>query len=177
MAIPKEISRIHVLEALEKTKRVGIESYRQSTGYDLVFKGQRYPPKEVLHLASFEAVGREVDILYGGDQTNDKLINLGFEIVIKNTDIEIGLVHVRTMRLKKKEQNEEIELEILIEDIESEEIEQYEPRAEGAVVTIYGSRYERDATNRKRAIEIHGLSCKVCGLILKKFMGLEGRTI
>ncbi|MGE7935136.1 hypothetical protein [Viridibacillus arvi] len=99
----------------------------------------------------------------GGDHTNDKLIKLGFKVVIKETDIEIGLGHIRKMRLKKKVHIEGIELGVLVEDLESEEIELPEPRIEGTIGTYYGRRYERDSINRKRAIDIHGLSCVVCG--------------
>ncbi|PGL47816.1 hypothetical protein CN922_21885 [Bacillus cereus] len=128
MEIPKEISAINVLMEIKKNNKVGAEIFRQSTGYDLVYNGQRYPPKEALHLASIEAVGREIDLLSGGDQTNNKLIKLRFKIVKKDTDFEIGLGHVRKKGIiKKKEQRKEIELEVLIEDLESEKIELYDP--------------------------------------------------
>nr|WP_280159445.1 HNH endonuclease [Priestia megaterium]MDH3141985.1 HNH endonuclease [Priestia megaterium] len=68
-----------------------------------------------------------------------------------------------------------IDSEVLIEDLESEEIELYEPRAEGTLVTYYGRRYERDPINRKRAIEFHGLSCKVCGFNFEEVYGERGK--
>lgn len=175
MVISKEISQIHVLKAIEKMIKIGIESFRASTGYDLLYKGHRYPPKEVLQIASIEAVGREIDYLSGGDHTNNKLIRLGFKIVIKDTDTEIVLDHVRKLRQKNIEQNEKIDLGILIEDLESEEIELYESRVEGALVTYYGRSYERDPINRKNAIDFHGLSCKICGFNFEEVYGGRGK--
>ncbi|XIH40974.1 hypothetical protein C1N68_14250 [Priestia aryabhattai] len=68
-----------------------------------------------------------------------------------------------------------IDSEVLIEDLDSEEIELYESRAEGTLVTYYGRRYERDPINRKRAIEFHGLSCKVCGFNFEEVYGEPGK--
>lgn len=68
-----------------------------------------------------------------------------------------------------------VDNEILIKDLESEEIELYEPRVEGTPVTYYGRRYERNPINRKRAIEFHGLSCKVCGFNFEEVYGERGK--
>lgn len=45
---------------------------------------------------------------------------------------------------------------------------------EGKIQNYYGKRYERVPENRKRAIEIHGLSCSVCGFNFEKVYGLRG---
>ncbi|MEW9576542.1 HNH endonuclease [Bacillus toyonensis] len=68
-----------------------------------------------------------------------------------------------------------IDSNVLIEDLESEEIEWYEPRTEGNLVTYYGRRYERDPVNRKRAIEVHGLSCVACGFNFEEVYGERGK--
>lgn len=88
------------------------------------------------------------------------------------------------LRFKKRSSNlnvysveflSSIDSKVLIEDLESEEIEWYEPRAEGNLVAYYGRKYERDPVNRKRAIEIHGLSCVVCGFNFEEVYGERGK--
>lgn len=100
-----------------------------------------------------------------------------------NKDDE-SLNEVTKLRLEKVDSSSDtylveflssIDSEVLIEDLESEEIELYEPRAEGNLVTYYGRRYERDPINRKRAIEFHGLSCKVCGFHFEEVYGERGK--
>ncbi|WP_010304616.1 EVE domain-containing protein [Kurthia senegalensis] len=49
-------------------------------------------------------------------------------------------------------------------------------RIEGKIQTYYGQRYERNAANRKRAIEIHGTTCQACGFDFEKVYGERGRN-
>lgn len=60
-------------------------------------------------------------------------------------------------------------------DIEGEISEEEEPLLEGAVKHYYGKKYERKPENRKRAIEIHGLKCAVCGFDFEKVYGERGK--
>jgi hypothetical protein len=100
--IPKDIKREHVLKAIKRINVVGVESLNPSTGYDLFFEGRLYPPKEVLQIASFEATGARIRKLYGGNHTNNFLIELGFEILIKGTKQVIGINHVKNKRKVNK---------------------------------------------------------------------------
>jgi 5-methylcytosine-specific restriction protein A len=59
--------------------------------------------------------------------------------------------------------------------VDSELSEESEPRLEGAIREYYGKRYERDPLNRKRAIEIHGTICTICGFDFEFFYGERGR--
>ncbi|WP_286145483.1 HNH endonuclease [Bacillus sp. AFS077874] len=68
-----------------------------------------------------------------------------------------------------------IDNKVIVEDIESEEIEWDELRTDGKIITYYGKRYERDPINRKRAIEIHGLSCLACGFNFEEIYGDRGK--
>lgn len=72
----------------------------------------------------------------------------------------------------------DINLNLINNDIESDIIESTEDPSsmmkEGAIKYFYGKRYERDAANRKKAIEIHGLKCKVCGFDFFEFYGERG---
>jgi len=63
--------------------------------------------------------------------------------------------------------------EILL-DVESEQEPEGEPRLEGAVRYFYGKQYERDPENRRKAIEIHGATCRVCGFDFERHYGERG---
>jgi len=60
-------------------------------------------------------------------------------------------------------------------DVQSEIEEEQEPKPEGGIKEFYGKRYERDAANRARAVEIHGMICVVCGFDFEKEYGLRGK--
>ena len=57
----KDIEVEHVLDALEEIDTEGVPEGAESTTYDLVHNGKRYPPKLVLSLASQSATGEEYD--------------------------------------------------------------------------------------------------------------------
>lgn len=63
---------------------------------------------------------------------------------------------------------------VIVDDIESEKAEEDSYYKDGAVKNYYGKRYERNPENRKRAIEIHGLSCVVCGFNFEEVYGERG---
>ena len=87
MQIPDSISRKHILKALESIKGETVfPPHRASTGYDLLYKRHRYPPKYVLGLAhSFiDPQGNELRGFKGGQQTNTFLEKRGFKIVKKD---------------------------------------------------------------------------------------------
>jgi 5-methylcytosine-specific restriction protein A len=86
MAIPSSITRDHVLRAMEILADRGIEAGSQSTRFDVVAPdGTRLPPKLVISLAAELATGNPLSRsdFSGGDQSNDRLENLGFEIRLK----------------------------------------------------------------------------------------------
>ncbi len=61
------------------------------------------------------------------------------------------------------------------QDIESEKAEDFEPKTEGGIKNYYGKRYERNPENRRKAIEIHGTVCAVCGFDFEKAYGERGK--
>ena len=69
----------------------------------------------------------------------------------------------------------EIILDTKVKDIESEETEIIQSRTEGLIISYHSNRYERDPINRKRAIEIHGLSCFGCGFNFEVVYGEWGK--
>jgi hypothetical protein len=86
--IPKSISREHVLAALGKVGAAGIPNDRESTKFDLIYRGERFPPKYVLSVAGRMATGVDLapETFSGGDETNTYLRGLGFTVRAKQAD-------------------------------------------------------------------------------------------
>jgi len=69
----------------------------------------------------------------------------------------------------------DIQQETIEQDIQSEIDEDTGSHAkEGAVREYFGKRYERDPANRKKAIKIHGLECRVCNFNFEEMYGERG---
>ena len=81
--IPKNISREHVLKAIEEVKRSGIPEGRGSKKFLVEFNGIYYPPKYIISLANKYANGEELNPseFSGGAESNNFLRALGFKIV------------------------------------------------------------------------------------------------
>jgi hypothetical protein len=79
------ITRKMVLDTLHKFDRVGgrkflhDSGFRNSTGYDLVYGGKRYPPKAIFGVAQ-KLSSRDT---HGGKTVNEPLRRLGFAIIEK----------------------------------------------------------------------------------------------
>lgn len=86
--IPDNITKEHILRALEKIDSDGILKGRESTKYNLVYNDKYYPPKLIISYANIYANGEELLPRYfsGGQETNNFLIKLGFFIVPKSLD-------------------------------------------------------------------------------------------
>jgi 5-methylcytosine-specific restriction protein A len=61
------------------------------------------------------------------------------------------------------------------QDVEAEKIEDLESKPEGGIKNYFGKKYERDPNNRKKAIELHGTICVVCGFDFEKIYGERGK--
>lgn len=87
----QDIQVTHVLQALKHIDDHGVPQGAESTGYDLIHEGTRYPPKLVLSLAAKYVTGEELDrrLFSGGvDATAFRLLKgLGFLIVPKKPSI------------------------------------------------------------------------------------------
>jgi hypothetical protein len=68
-----QITKQHVLNALDEIDRVGIPRNQRSTKFCVVFNGVHYPPKCVLKRAYKSANGKDLSSLCGGPPTNDRL--------------------------------------------------------------------------------------------------------
>lgn len=86
--IPGNIEREHIIIALNEIDIKGYESEHNSTKYDIIHNGKRYPPKYVLSLANKFANGKELSD-FNSIQAKKFLENLHFEIDEKDTSFEL----------------------------------------------------------------------------------------
>lgn len=87
MSIPSNISREHLLKAIEKIDKEGLPPMGNSQYYDVAYENKRYPPKVVVSYANLFANGSELDrsdFTGGLDTPAFKLLEKeGFHIVEK----------------------------------------------------------------------------------------------
>jgi hypothetical protein len=83
--IPKYINREHILEAIKRIDTDGVPETHNSTKFDLLFENRRYPPKYVISISHLLLVGKMLPVkdFSGGDEANNFLASLGFQIVSK----------------------------------------------------------------------------------------------
>ena len=107
---PKNITRDHILQAIEQIDSQGIPQNAKSTTYDMIYKGKRYPPKYVVSLANLFANGVVLnrDIFDGGVNTDCfKLIErCGFDIVEKSRDKNMSYYSQLMMFLEQSKTQE-----------------------------------------------------------------------
>ena len=86
--IPAGIREEHILAALEDLRSGIAHPFGDSTNYDVLFGGKRYPPKAVVGLAASKLTGSRFgpsDFRGGQDTICFRIIRkLGFEIVSKS---------------------------------------------------------------------------------------------
>jgi 5-methylcytosine-specific restriction protein A len=93
--------------------------------------------------------------------------------ILQKQNSDFSLVIEVLERLRGKKVN--ISEQVVREDIEAELFEEQVTYKEGAVQEYYGKRYERNPESRKKAIEIHGLNCVVCGFNFEEVYGERGK--
>lgn len=81
--IPENITKTHIIKAIERIDEEGVPPNRKSKKYLLEYNGKYYPPKYVISLANKYANGRELEPseFNGGKETNSFLRVRGFTIV------------------------------------------------------------------------------------------------
>lgn len=89
--VPSNINHEHIIKAIQRINRDGIEKGSQSSMYDLLFQGKRYPPKLVISWANEFANGEilERQSFDGGLKSAcfKVLKQAGFELVEKESSI------------------------------------------------------------------------------------------
>ncbi|CAK7037031.1 hypothetical protein [Tissierella sp.] len=80
--IPTNITKESIIKAIELINSEGVPKKRESTKYNIRYMEKFYPPKYTVSLANKFVNGKELESYEfgGGLETNNFLINLGFEI-------------------------------------------------------------------------------------------------
>jgi hypothetical protein len=80
--IPKNITKEHILRAIEDIKRTEVPAQRTATKFLLEYEGMYFPAKYVISLANRFANGKMLDSesFSGGKETNEVLRKMGFKI-------------------------------------------------------------------------------------------------
>jgi len=148
--IPDEITSEHIRQAVKDYNEYTIEHrFKDSTNYDVIIDGNRYPPKAIIGLASRYIVGHPLhpkDFNGGiGTKCFRILQREGFTIVPKSN-----------------------------EPTYPDEVTENEVHYEGAVKQTVVNRYERDTKARDKCIEHYGLKCQVCSFDFEDVYGELG---
>jgi 5-methylcytosine-specific restriction enzyme A len=147
--LPSSISRDAIVRAIKEFENGASHNFGQSTYYDLLYEGRRYPPKAIVGLAATAVTGRSYgprDFTGGLNSKSFKILwDAGFEIIFKTDNQPLP-----------------------------EEVLPTEKYTEGAVHQILTNAYERDEKARRKAIRHHGFVCKVCGFDFEEAYGSIG---
>lgn len=123
--IPKNITREHVVKAIEEIDIVGIRKGRHSSTYDLIYNNKAYPPKLVLSIANRFVNGKELnpnDFDGGkGTETFKFFEDQGFTILEKiySQDYDIITEYVNLIKSNKIQAADSIKLLILKDHFEN----------------------------------------------------------
>lgn len=147
--IPDGLTSQHIIEAIDDLGRGVDHPFGDSTGYDLLFEGRRYPPKAVLGLAVGKLKGEPL----GPYDFTGGLKSKCFRVLEANGFIVVSKGEMQPY---------------------PDEISDGEEYVEGAVQRVLVNRYERDLKARAKAIEYHGLKCQACDFDFKKTYGALG---
>jgi 5-methylcytosine-specific restriction protein A len=146
--IPNGITNVEIRKAVQDYNDAEIEHrFINSTTFDVIIDGNRYPPKAIIGLASRHITGEVLTPAHFSAGHGKKCFKLleenGFPIVLKSDAI------------------------VYPDDVQ-------EAHYEGAVSKVTVNRYERDDTARAKCIEHYGLNCSVCNFNFGKAYGELG---
>lgn len=152
--IPDGISREDVEQAIVDFRAGTTHPFLDSTTYDLLHAGGRYPPKAILGLAARRLAGRTLapQEFRGGEGTRcfQVLRSLGFEIVPKGEKLSDMFATFPT------------------------EERSPEKFVEGATRLVAVNAYERNSQARAACVAHYGSICVVCGFDFQKSYGEIG---
>ena len=148
--LPKHIDRQYLLSAIEDLDRRADHPFADSTRYDVLFEGNRYPPKAVVGIAATKQTGQ----LFGPYDFTGGLDSACFR-VLKAHDFQIV---------------PKADFEFM-----PEEVDELLPHLEGAVAQVTVNRYERDPSARKSCLAHYGYQCFVCGFNFEVVYGSIGK--
>lgn len=147
--IPEAITQQHILAALGELDRGVAHAFADSTGYDVLYQGRRYPPKAVIGVAAGNVLGEPL----GPYDFKGGLKSKCFRILARNGFTIVTKADTHPF---------------------PDEIDKAEHYTEGGVQRVIVNRYERDADARRKAIEHYGARCQVCGFDFEVVYGAIG---
>jgi 5-methylcytosine-specific restriction enzyme A len=147
--IPEGITREHIIKAISALADGVEHHFSDSTGYDVLYDGKRYPPKAVIGIAASYIIGNQLgpyDFKGGLKSKCFKVLEFNkFEIVTKGNTSPFP-----------------------------EEIDNIETHWEGSATQTVVNRYERDPRARAKCIDAYGTVCRVCNMNFEKVYGAIG---
>ena len=103
--IPKNLSKEHLIKAIDEISNLGIRKGRHSSTYDVVYKNEKYPPKLIVSIANRFANGEELNPndFSGGEGTDcfSLLENNGFQIIKKTNTMNIKEAILDIIKINK----------------------------------------------------------------------------
>src|SRR5688572_8977372 len=130
-----QVNQKDVEAAIDKIVRGYKHRFGESTKYDLLHLGRRFPSKAVLGIAAEKYFGRQLKFDdFGARDAFDILRRLGFNVVPKGTLRGVPYADEATSA------------------------------SEGAKMAVTVNRYERDPMNRTACITHFGSRCQICDL-------------
>ena len=103
--IPKNLSKEHLIKAIDEISNLGIRKGRHSSTYDVVYKNEKYPPKLIVSIANRFANGEELNPndFSGGEGTDcfKLLEDNGFEIIKKTNTMNIKEAILDIIKINK----------------------------------------------------------------------------
>ena len=164
------LKREHVIKAIDsfnKNRELLSPHRRAIHKYKLRYKSENYPPKGIISLACEETIGRELlaDEFFGGYETNNLLLNLGFTVLDENGN-----------RLKKDtstSQSRKSTISFSLKEIKTDKHE--EKFEEGSPQKRLTNVYERNPKARRKCIAKYGTVCVICKFDFSKEYGKIGK--
>lgn len=148
-SIPDGIEAEHIRAAI-KDLDLGVgHLFAQSTRYDVLYHGKRYPPKAVVGLAAEKITGKT----YGPYDFKGGVASKCFRVLRDNGFFIIAKGDV---------------------DPFPGEVNDLEAFVEGAVERVLVNRYERDLKARAKTIKHFGATCQVCSFDFEAAFGRLG---
>lgn len=174
------------LEPVKRSREYNLyeDSIRDKVVYESLFNGRtrRWLDENVIGLNPVESRGYQAMGILHFIGLKDKHkgifkdMGIGEAItVLENQKSDFTLVIQSLQRLNSQIENSQTLEEVIVNDIDSEKAEDDSYYKDGAIKQYYGKRYERNPVNRKKAIEIHGLSCVICGFNFEEVYGERGK--
>jgi hypothetical protein len=113
----KKVKKAHILQGIQDYQEKGLpKEFGPSSTYDIVYEGERYPPKAIMAYANFHAVGKEITAYFKGGRGTDcfhALKREGFEINYKKDPLIELISNYKTYIATTKMQDEVYKWELV----------------------------------------------------------------